>query len=153
MENTEKMVDVKIACFNMDSKPRIKWYISAPGTMGDSEAVRNPGQKAWISKVIQMSTGELYYVLGAIKRKGVMAHAKRYTRVAGEARFVVIEAEVVGAGAMLAKTGEWIYIDTVIDPLLFKCGGTSCSECPHGPKKTGREGCIMLELNDMPRKK
>lgn len=152
MENTGKMVDVKIACFSTDSKPRIKWYISAPGTMNDY-AVIKCGQQAWVSGVIQMRIGELYYVLGAIKEKGVMAHAKRYTHVAGGARFVVIEADVVGASAMLAKTGEWIYITTVRDPLLFKCGGTRCSECPHGPKKTGRAGCIMLELYDMPRKK
>lgn len=152
MENTEKMVDVKIACFNTGSKPRIKWYISAPGTMNDY-AVIKCGQQAWVSGVIKMNKGELYYVLDAIKKKGVMAHAKRYTHIAGEARFVVIEADVVGVDAMLAKTGEWIYIATVRDPLLLKCGGTRCTECPHSPKKTGRPGCIMLELNDIPRKK
>ena len=71
MENAGEMVDVRIACFNTDSKPHIKWYISAPGTMNDY-AVIKCGQQAWVSGVIQMSTGELYYVLDAIKEKLVL---------------------------------------------------------------------------------
>lgn len=130
MKNTEKMVDVKIACFNTDSKPRIKWYISAPGTMNDDTVIKC-GQQAWISEVIKMNKDELYWVLDAVKKKNTMTNIKIYKShsILKEPHFVVIEAGVPEGNSTSTTTCRQIARGAIRDSLLSKCVTTDCSAC------------------------
>ena len=150
MENTEKMVDVKIVCFNTDSKPRIKRYISAPGTMNDYAMIKC-GQQAWVSGVIKMNKGELYWILDAIKKKNTMTNIKIYKShsILKEPHFVVIEAGVPEGNFTSTTTCRQIAHRAIRGPLLSKCIPTDCSACllKREPFTNIEKDCILHRVD------
>lgn len=145
MKNAETMFDVRIACSILDSKPRIKWYIGAPGAFDNCRMVDNSNGKVWMSKVIKMNKDELHWVLGAANKK--MIKAKTYTCFMIGRRFIVIEAEVPEDCQVVCTSA--IAITAVRDPLLCRCKMIDCSVCPvKGKPFTDLEhDCILYRID------
>lgn len=141
------MFDVKIACFRTDTGAHIRWCIGTPGSLDDNVAVIG-NRDGWLSKTIKMNKDELYWVLGATKRKNTMINARTLHYITGGQRFVVIDAGVPEDNTMTVS-GRGVALTAVRDPLLAKCGITACSTCPirKGPVLDIEHECILHRID------